>query len=106
MGAASTYKHYWTQLFADSAGSADQGCLSGTGGSAPGFSQPDAGRGSPNGGGGTAGNIGRIGRGADSDVGSGVGACEDKDQNCAGYAKSYCQAPSPYAPFMADNCAK
>merc|ERR1711933_573016 len=74
-------------------------------------SSPSAGGGSDGAdSGGSAGSGVDAGNGGAGNLGGGIGwdsgdaACEDKDQDCAGYDRSYCQAPSEFAPYMGAHC--
>jgi len=88
--ASSTYKHYWTQLFATDNGGVYTSCYTGE-------ADPV-----DNGGGSDGGSDGSNDGGSGGNVG---GACEDSQSNCQGWAQAgYCDASSEYEPWMEDNC--
>merc|ERR1712060_664070 len=74
--AGSTFKFYWTQMFAHDSGAVDTSCSSSS-------SHSDL----PPGTGGGGANV-----------------CEDTDQTCSAYDSSYCNAPSEFAPYMEEHC--
>merc|ERR1712203_469877 len=76
--AGSTFKFYWTQMFATDHGAVDTSCSSSL---APG----------------TGGGSGGSGSG-------GVSVCEDTDHACSSYDSSFCRAPSEFAPYMEEHC--
>jgi len=86
---SSTYKYYWTQLFAKSSGSPDTSCTGGNSG---------GGNGGGNSGGGNSGG---------GNGGGNSGGCANTDVNCDSWAQiGYCSSTSEYYSFMRSTCAK
>jgi len=88
--ASSTYKHYWTQLFARDSGAVFRSCYTGE-------SDPDDG-------GDGSGGDGSDGSGGDGSDGSG-GSCVDMDATCTHWASiGYCVEGHQYQPYMHETC--
>jgi len=87
----STYRHYWTQLFAADSAAPDQSCLSSGASPAPAPTAAPA-----------PGTTPAPAQGGGSGGGAGS-ACEDLDWQCSSYDAGHCQG-GEFLPWMQENC--